>query len=208
MNPMEHLVKHLDLMPRENVMQEIVRVWSENQEMVRFESFQARLLHLARLRSHTDFIQSAMEFVLWFGKETPYERSVPHTVAREVLESYLLRMTSNLLEALSPFNADWRVLVQPTFKRIQISDPRLGWKGPSVPWTKAANAADMLEKTKKWKSSVYIRALGEAQQVMWINPHERIMSCCNLTGGCRVDSMDNWLRFHQTQQVNPVYAGV
>lgn len=208
MNPMEHLIKHLDIAPREAIMQEIVRVWSENQEMVRFEAFQARLLHLHRLTSHTDFVLGATELVLWFGKEAPYEKSVPHTVAREILESYLLRTTTSFLETLSPFNQKWRVLVQADMRRVQISDPRLGWKGVDVPWQKAADAADMLAKTKKWTSRIYIKALGEAQQVMWINPHERTMSCCNLAGGCRVDDIDRWLRYHQTQQTNPVYAGV
>lgn len=206
MNPMEHLVKHLDLAPRETILQEIVRIWSENQEQVRFESFQARLLNLARLHSHTDFIQSAMELVLWFGHEMPYEKSVPHTVAREVTESYLLRTTSSFLESLTPFNAKWRVLVQADLRRVQVSDPRLGWKGQDIPWQRVAEAVDMLETKKKWRSAIYIKALGEAQQVMWINPNERTMSCCNLQGGCRIDSVVSWLRYHQTQQTNPFYA--
>lgn len=189
-NPMAHLVKHLEFMTREAVLEEMVKVWEANQSQVRFESFLYRLLHLRRAHTQADFMLQASELVLWFGKETPYEKSVPHTVSGGILGSYLIKSSGKLIEALTDLGQRWRVDVQPTAFRVQVSEPELNWRGSIFPWQKVVDVVDMLDKKPRWKSAVYIKAFDEPHQVMWLNPIERVMSICTLQGGCVVNTIE------------------
>jgi len=189
-NPMAHIVKHLEFMTRENTINEIVKVWEANQDQVRFESFLYRLLHLRRARTNADFMLQASELVLWFGKETPYEKSVPHTVSAGILGSYLIKSSGKLIENLARIGETWRLHVQPDAFRVQVSEPALNWKGQVYPWHKVVDAVDMLDHKPRWKSAVYIKLYDEPYQVMWLNPAENLMSCCTLTGGCVVNTVD------------------
>ena len=186
-NPLAHLMLHLEFATREAVLQEIVRVWSENQEMVRFESFTRRLLSLRSARTDVEFQQRAADLILWFNHEQPYMPDEPHTVSGDLLESYLLRSPGSFIHALSEPATTWRVDIQPSLKRIQISDPRLNWKGQTYPWQrvkKLADAASLDKRFEGWRTSLYIRdSDGEACRVQWINVDTGEMSCESARSG-------------------------
>jgi len=194
-NPLAHLVAHIAYAPREAVLQEIVRVWSANQDKVRFESFTRRILHLRSAVSDTEFQAQACDLILWFGRETPYMNSEPHTVGAELLEANVLHSTPSFLHALSEPHAIWRVDLQAPTKRLQISDPRLAWRGRDVEWGRVlqtARAIDMDPQFKKWTSALFLRVNGEPWRVSWINPDSGEMSCQGSHGGYQVRHINDW----------------
>jgi hypothetical protein len=185
-NPFGHIVKHLDFSPREAVLEEIVKTWAANQELRRFESFYNRLRWIIRSRTNTQFRTRVANLVLWFEGDGLRE---PCEISEGLVKGHtLIRDPANLIYYIAL--PEWRITPSPATGWVNFSDPKLQWKGPVVPWTRAREVAEAIR--GKAKMAVYVHRQGEPYRVQWVNLDTEELSAESIRGSYVVLAKDEW----------------